>query len=589
MRADHKRQSDGSRSQTRQSGKTKSRVKRQLDKRVYLVTLAAAVAALLPFASKLIWRSISIDTEQMINTPRQMLTSWLYHERPGLVISKYLFGQTEFRYNVEIIGTLAFLAAACMVWLYFIRQSLAPGTFGQEDSGTEALDGEHLGRSSWRQGPGIFFSLVFPLLFLTHPALMEQLHFLLQSMEVAWSILLCFVAAGLLSEWCWHRRPLWRLLVGIVAMVWSFASYQSLTALYIAAAAGLFLLYYNVNAKKADTPVFWWRLAFSHVAVFVLGFVLSRAAAKAGLYIATGSTESTAYVAGMVKWGSRPAVECLRELYHYGKQMIGGQGPYYSLAYLTAALGTIAVLIGRWSYRRKSGQKENRSNILYLLAGVVLYISPFLLPLYLGGAAQVRAQLAMPFVIAFGWSYLLYLLADTACESVEGHGANTALSSKGHTADWLSAKGRLLTAGFLLMAGAFFLVQLQQTIRLERTAYEVYRQECVLSREIAEAVDAAGAPEGVRVQFVGRWSPSLTAGMVQGETTGNSFYEWDAEKAYGSTERILGLWATLGYLYESVELQAAPAGCERAADMPCWPEAGSVSWDGETVLIKLSP
>ena len=87
------------------------------------MTVLAALAALLPFASRLLWRSISIDTEQMINTPRQILLSWLYHERPGLVASKILFGQTKFLYNVEIIGAILFLTAACVAWAYFVRRA----------------------------------------------------------------------------------------------------------------------------------------------------------------------------------------------------------------------------------------------------------------------------------------------------------------------------------------------------------------------------------------------------------------------------------------------------------------------------------
>ena len=77
-----------------------------------------ALVCLLPFASKWIWKSISIDTEMMINTPQRMLTSWLYHERPGLVVSKYLFGQTSFHYGIEIAGTILFLTlfAVLLAW-----------------------------------------------------------------------------------------------------------------------------------------------------------------------------------------------------------------------------------------------------------------------------------------------------------------------------------------------------------------------------------------------------------------------------------------------------------------------------------------
>lgn len=536
--------------------------------RRYALTLALSLLALLPFLSRLIWRSISIDTEQMICTPQRILTSWLYHERPGLVVSKYLFGQTVFHYNTEIIGTAVFLAAACGAWAGFVRRAAGKKT-------------------------GALFAVLFPILFLTHPVLTEQFHFLLQSMEVAWAVLLCLTAAGLVSEWLQGQRRLWALPAGIVAMAWSFGSYQSLTALYVAAAAGLFLLYYESvsrgeapcveesrqgGAGKECTALFWWRTAVLHVVVFAAGFLLSRAAAKAGLYLSTGSTQSTAYVAGMVRWGSRPAVECLRELYHYGKQILSGQGPYGSPAWITAAVGTALVLAARFLRDRRAakGRKAAKGRpagwTVYLLAGTILYLSPFLLPLYLGGADQVRARMAMPFVIAFGWCYLICLAGGAPGKRDKG-------------AEDFCAVG----LGLLAAACLFGLVQVRQTVRLTRTAYEVYRQECALSEELIRAIRETGAPDDAAVQLVGRWSPEPSGGLVRGETTGNSFFEWDAEKAYGSTERVVGLWNTLGYEYRPVELQTAESGCEAAAGMPCWPEAGAVVWDGERVLIKLSP
>ena len=530
--------------------------------RRYALALALSSAALLPFLSRLIWRSISIDTEQMICTPQRILTSWLYHERPGLVVSKYLFGQTVFHYDVEIIGTAVLLAAACAAWAGFVRR-----TGGKET--------------------GALFAVLFPVLFLTHPVLTEQLHFLLQSMEVAWAVFLCLTAAGLVSEWLQGRRRLWALPAGLAAMAWSFSSYQSLAALYIAAAAGLFLLYYERGSRGEASCVeesrqggagreraafFWWRLAFLHAAVFAAGFLLSRAAAKAGLYLSTGSVKSTAYVAGMVRWGSRPAAECLRELYHYGKQILAGRGPYDSPAWITAAVGTALVLAARFLRDRRAAKGRPAGWTVYLLAGMILYLSPFLLPLYLGGADQVRARLAMPFAIAFGWCYLIHLVGTVPKKREKG-------------ARDFSAVG----LGLLAAACLFGLAQGKQTVQLTRTAYEVYRQECALSEELIRAVRETGAPDDAAVQLVGRWSPDPSGGLVRGETIGNSFFEWDTEKAYGSTERVVGLWNTLGYEYRTVELQAAESGCEAAAGMPCWPEAGAVVWDGERVLIKLSP
>ncbi len=155
-------------------------------KKSYRVALQAAVSflALLPFLCRLFMTSISIDTEQMINTPERILTSWLYHERPGLVVTKYLFGQTTFHYGVAVIGAVVFLVAACLLWGWFMEHPT--------------------GQKGERSGCWTMVAALFPLLFLTHPVMTEQLHFLLQSMEVAWAILLCLTAAGMSATALWQ-------------------------------------------------------------------------------------------------------------------------------------------------------------------------------------------------------------------------------------------------------------------------------------------------------------------------------------------------------------------------------------------------
>ena len=226
-------------------------------------TGAVSVICLLPFASRLLFRSISIDTEMMINTPQRMLTSWLYHERPGLVISKYLFGQTSFHYTAEIAGTLAFLVLfAVLAAAFFGKEAEKSMEKNAGETGAETDNGNSA-KAVWKNP----FVWAFPLLFFTHPAVTEQLHFLLQSMEIAWALLLCLVSCVLTWTALWNRRPVY-LPLAVLLMAWSFSSYQSLVAVYIAACAAAFLLYYEKYREKREKSIFWWRLAALHVLVF---------------------------------------------------------------------------------------------------------------------------------------------------------------------------------------------------------------------------------------------------------------------------------------------------------------------------------
>lgn len=613
--------------------------------RKQLTVLFAGILALIPYGARLFQYSISIDTEMMINTPQRILTSWLYHERPGLVISKHLFGQTTFHYMVEIAGTWIFLIAACLVWQQAAGKSiLVRNAEAHRLSGRENVAGQgtSAGDVTAHSLPGqASFDWIFPLLFLTHPVVTEQIHFILQSMEVAWAILLCMIAAGWLAAgWqdIWlkkdrsgeeSRRKIgrksarWKIPLGMLALVWAFCSYQSLVPLYIAAAAGLYLLQMEHMTGK------YWPLALSQAGTFLAAFLLSRCASKIGLYTATGSFTSTAYVSGMVQWGARPAIECIKELYHYGRAILLGEGPYYTFAYLTVLAGTILMwLMGACKSRRYL-------RVTYVLAGIIFYLTPFLLPLYLGGADQKRAQVTLAFVLAFGWWYLIRLAGQvpvivgertaavgltkkdelgeaaikrgrhgndgTGENAVRARAENGAEKDKGINArkDRNSRSNRNNRIGKGTLTGAWMAalavlcailfagLQWSQSWRLNQTAYSVYQQEQALTEAICEAIQETGAPEDAKVQIVGRWSPVLTENMVSGETIGWSFYEWDADKAYGSTERVVGLWNTLGYRYQTVDIIAAADGVAAANSMPVWPEEGAVRWDGSTVIVRV--
>lgn len=526
-----------------------------------LLLLTACLLAVTPYAARLFQYSISIDTEMMINTPGRMLTSWLYHERPGLVVSKYLFGQTTFHYVTAVAGTVILLIAGCLLWnrMVYRAAGVKKNGSGDGDVGTSSFDG------------------VFPLLFLTHPSLAEQFHFTLQSLEVAWAVMLCLAAAGCQADG-WYailfksngdrtdqkkkeKKNVWKILLGVAAMVWSFSSYQSLVPLYIAAAAGLYLLQMERMEGK------YWRAAWSQVGVFTAAFLLSQCAGKIGLYLSTGSFASTAYVAGMVQWGTKPAGQCMRELYHYGLQILLGQGTFYTAAYLTALAGTVVV----WMACVRRSRRYLR--VTYVLAGIIFYLTPFLLPLYLGGADQVRAQMTLAFVIAFGWWYLLRLIRQLGRVCAETERAR--------------GGGKLALPLAALLALLFAGIQWHQSWKLNQTAYQVYQQEMALSEAICQAIGETGAPEDASVQIVGRWTPIFTEAMARGETIGWSFYEWDADQVYGSTERVIGLWNTLGYTYQTVDQAAAMEGLAAASVMPVWPEAGSVRWDGSMVIVRI--
>ena len=69
---------------------------------------------------------------------------------------------------------------------------------------------------------------VFSALFMTHPIWVMQWVFKLQNFDIAISILLVAIAVYLTFSWI-KCRAVWRLLLAIGCLVWSFGSYQANT------------------------------------------------------------------------------------------------------------------------------------------------------------------------------------------------------------------------------------------------------------------------------------------------------------------------------------------------------------------------
>lgn len=124
--------------------------------------------------------------------------------------------------------------------------------------------------------------------------------------------------------------------------------------------------------------------------------------------------------------------------------------------------------------------------------------------------------------------------------------------------------------------------------RLLYSEYVVRQQEYALTERIIGNIEETGADGNCAVVILGQWSPQYNPSMIQGETLGRSFYEWDAEVPGGIEKRVLGYWRTLGYQYKTPGDEVRTKTIEERADMPAWPAEGSVVRDGNLVIIKLS-
>ena len=86
--------------------------------------------------------------------------------------------------------------------------------------------------------------------------------------------------------------------------------------------------------------------------------------------------------------------------------------------------------------------------------------------------------------------------------------------------------------------------------QLYHTIHMTYMQDSALAGAIYEDIEKVGIDAEMdvyKVIFVGKRSVRLPNDALRGDVIGHSFFEWDSSGYAGSTNRIIGFCATLGY------------------------------------------
>ena len=490
------------------------------------IIIVLSIALLFLYGSRIFYYDISFDSEIALISQKTITDSWLGINRFGLVFTKWLFQIDRFvpyASNFLMILVLGFSA-------FFL-------TFCLEE---------------WRGGRHRFFSFVFPLAYVSAPCLAEQFYFSLQSFEIAWATLLCIVSVYALSQWIFRKKsPLW-LLLSLPAMVWSFASYQAFAALFIALALVSFILYYQNEEFGQKTG--WIIYAVKYILIFCIGFIIYLLAAKlVRLYFGLDSS----YVDSMMLWGTQGIGQCLENIKGEIGRVYLSSWPLFFRNIFTPALIIVTCL-----FLYRGWKKHRKSYWLYLIACLLLILSPVYLSIISGNYQPIRGQLVYPFAFAF------------------------------FVAGLTTFRPKALSCICLVVALLFILSQGQNMTQLFHTAYMSYEQDKALASSIYDRISQAGADQGLTdysAVFVGASGTTLPADALEGDVIGHSFFEWDSTAQGGSTSRILDFFRTLGYDISTPSAEQIAAAGEQAQSMPSWPATDSVRlMENGCFVIKLS-
>lgn len=484
---------------------------------IILITLFT----LMTYGIKIFNYSISIDTEKLINEYDWQLDTWATFGRFGLVFTKKLFGLKPFNAYTSCFMMVVAIVVFGITWSYVMSYF------------------------SFEKNKKSLINCVFPIIFITAPLFTEQFNFILQSFEVAFSIILCSIAVFFTSKWTIKRNNIY-IIISLICMIWGFGTYQAIVALYISGVLACYILIYIANKKgKVKIDKNYFKIAvIKYLLIFIVGYI--------GYYIVdrivTAVYGASKYVDGMIKWGTEPAIESVKNILRYVRYGLFGDGLFYSKVFLVCIL-----ILGIYALVNIFSKEKDK--FLFLCSVVVFILSPFLLSLYIGNGLIPRMQFNYQFVIAT----ILYLIV------------------------WIienkKIKGIIMTVILCIAMNQSYTV-----VRLFTSEQLKYEDDVKLARKISVEIESLGLGElpEYPVVLVGRHT-SYIPDKVVGEFIGVSWFEFG-----GNSSRAIGFMKTLGYNYIEPTQEQISEGYEIAKNMESWPSSNSVQFKNGLIIVKLS-
>ncbi len=537
---------------------------------------------LLTYGFMLFHFSFSIDTEACVVLQMNFYKGWIGINRYGLVFTKWLTGLLSLIPGFAAVLMVLTTFGYSLAWMYFFHW----------------IKGRDLSRTE--------LNWVFPVLFFSSVPMVELSNFQCQSFEVAFAMLLC--AAALLLEWQWILSGgILRLLLSVMLGVWCFASYQAFVPVYISASLASFLLAYHYRSDEIGSRVFL--VSVKLASVFLCDYLICTLLGKILMFLAR--VEAGTYTDNMIRWGKAPLDEIITSLKLYINDTVLAKNIFWNRWYLFAAVGLL--LSAFWKLRKKNAERKFYPYSIFVT--FLLLASPFFLPALLGAPLVVRGQLALPFVAAAGTEMIVERFLESA-EMLSEHGKAIGLAAAAFLF-LLIFRGNIVMDNRLLYSD--YVVSQQENALTERLIERIETmsgrgaeatgnsaESAAGGEEAAAGNSAESAAGGVEtaagnsaesaadgrketaVAILGKWSPTCNPSMIQGETLGHSFYEWDQTVPGGTCKRVLSYWHVLGYEYQNPDAQQWEAAEKLGEGMPAWPRQGSVVREGELVVIKLS-
>lgn len=410
--------------------------------------------------------------------------------------------------------------------------------------------------------------IIFTLMFVTVPMMLQQYCFTLQ----VWELLSGYLTALLASE-CFLRSEKKRifLLPAILLLTWTIGIYQALCTVFVFCVfAGL--LTEQITAEEQQHKV---QLSVRRCLDFIMRFFILIAGTGI-LYFAVNRILRTifkfgdaGYLGNYIKWLGRPFSQSVYEILHQIKQVIFSNDNIY----VSRVYGVIIIVF-------LLGAFLGTQRIYSLMLRIMIAASPFLFQVLVGGAVLLRMQIGFAPALAFECVCIVNDMGRFHSEKEE---------TAGHLA------GRIPGCIALILIFVFGIRSMQnvhQAIRAEQTAFSFDEQKIYA---IHDKIRENKATKGLqRVIFLGISDDALR--LQKGaavEDVGTDIFQISdgpAASGYYRSCTITWLAEMMGLPYTDITYEEyipllkkyMP---DKTTTLPVYPDDGCVIVDRNTIVV----
>ena len=497
-----------------------------------LLLFLAGIYLLFAYGFKVFNYTFTIDTE--IPMFVSQMDGWIRDGRFGIPLLKWTMGSlplVPYIANFMAVLALGFLG---LLWNYVLAAANPKGR-GEKNA-----------------------ALLFTVLFISYPSTAQYMNFATYNLEVTLGQIFAAIGVYLISQWIFHKVPRIYAAYGILFMVGALSVYQAMFTLYIVGCCVYALVHLSAaEAAKGDAAK-RSLVAGKYVGTFLCGVLLYYLLHK----LSNIHIQQFNYLDGFVGWGKLSFPVIADRLVLYAYDLLSGNSVYRGEFYgVSVVLGLLTACL---LWRREPDKK--RALFLLLIIGL-LFFSPFLLPVAIGGGVPIRSQLALPLIVGVS-VYLLYFLWGTSAT---------------------------IKRGLLLICLCVSFYQASGIATLFYGEYMKSQLDVAIAHQIAHEIEVVkkDPAQAKTVFFMGKYKPVFHQNAIrQQEMIGRSFF------GHGDSNRIVLFMQSLGYgkIVPVLTLEEAMNFPQKryeqvkrdARQMPAWPQQGSILEQEDLIIVKFS-